>query len=141
MCFSLFSILQLKKMSNETKASEGDEPVETKEQAQLSSDDDDEAIEELEKPSGASGKPKQDTKVDKNKRKIPISKPNNKGNKNKMLMWKDQGSKRRRDHNGRLKLHKLGKRLLVFYLHIQKKEKEQTSSIYCESYVHLFIIS
>ncbi|KAG2238565.1 hypothetical protein Bca52824_092148 [Brassica carinata] len=78
-----FFVAKLKKMSNETKASEGDEPVETKEQAQLSSDDDDEAIEELEKPSGASGKPKQDTKVDKNKRRIPISKPNNKGNKNK----------------------------------------------------------
>lgn len=72
-------------MSNETKASEGDHPVETKEQAQLSSDedDDDEAIEGLGKPSGASGKPKQDTKLDKNKRKTPISKPNNKGNKNK----------------------------------------------------------
>ncbi|KAF8113950.1 hypothetical protein N665_0043s0023 [Sinapis alba] len=78
-----FFVAKLKKMSNETKASEGDEPVETKEQAQLSSDDDDEAIEKLEKSSGASGKPKQDTKVDKNKRRIPISKPNNQGNNNK----------------------------------------------------------
>ncbi|XP_056859229.1 26S rRNA (cytosine-C(5))-methyltransferase NOP2B isoform X2 [Raphanus sativus] len=66
-----FFVAKLKKMSNETKASEGDEPVETKEQAQLSSDDDDD------------DEPKQDTKVDKNKGRIPISKPNNKGNKNK----------------------------------------------------------
>lgn len=58
-------------MSNETKASEGDEPVETKEQAQLSSDDDED------------DEPKQDTKVDENKRRTPISKPNNKGDKNK----------------------------------------------------------
>ncbi|KAJ0251364.1 hypothetical protein HA466_0123320 [Hirschfeldia incana] len=78
-----FFVAKLKKMSNETKASEGDKPVETKEQAQLSSDDEDEAIEVLEKPSGASGKPKQDTKVDKNQRRIPISKPNNRGNMNK----------------------------------------------------------
>lgn len=33
-----------------------------------------------------------------------------------MLMWKDLGSKRRRDYNGRLKLYKLGKRFLVFFL-------------------------
>ncbi|KAJ4913264.1 S-adenosyl-L-methionine-dependent methyltransferases superfamily protein [Raphanus sativus] len=66
-----FFVAKLKKMSNETKASEGDEPVETKEQAQLSSDDDED------------DEPKQDTKVDENKRRTPISKPNNKGDKNK----------------------------------------------------------
>ncbi|CAG7887740.1 hypothetical protein BRARA_A01647 [Brassica rapa] len=72
-----FFVAKLKKMSNETKASEGDEPVETKEQAQLSSDedDDDESIKELKKPSGAN--------VVKNKQRIPISKANNKGKKNK----------------------------------------------------------
>ncbi|CAH8318012.1 unnamed protein product [Eruca vesicaria subsp. sativa] len=77
-----FFVAKLKKMSNETKAS-GNELVETKEQAQLSSDDDDDSIEELKKPSGASGKPKQDIKVDKSKRRIPISEPNYKGNENK----------------------------------------------------------
>ncbi|CAN6915052.1 hypothetical protein Bca4012_088229 [Brassica carinata] len=72
-----FFVAKLKKMSNETKASEGDEPVETKEQAQLSSDedDDDESIKELKKPSGAN--------VDMNKQRISISKANNKGKKNK----------------------------------------------------------
>ncbi|CAH2077863.1 unnamed protein product [Thlaspi arvense] len=74
-----FFVAKLKKMSNAKQASEGDEPVERIEKAQVSSDDDDEAeaIKELEKPSAASGKPK----LEKKKQIIPSSKENNKGKK------------------------------------------------------------
>ncbi|ESQ54615.1 hypothetical protein EUTSA_v10024758mg [Eutrema salsugineum] len=67
-----FFVAKLKKMSNAKQASEGDEPVETMERAQVSSDDDDEAeaIEELKKrPSAASGKPKRERNTKENKQK------------------------------------------------------------------------
>uniref|UniRef100_A0A1J3K274 Putative 28S rRNA (Cytosine(4447)-C(5))-methyltransferase n=1 Tax=Noccaea caerulescens TaxID=107243 RepID=A0A1J3K274_NOCCA len=84
-----FFVAKLKKMSNAKQASEGNETVETIKKAQVSSDDDDEAeaIEELEKPSATSVQPKREsnTTENMNKEKIPSSKKNNKGKKNKNL--------------------------------------------------------
>uniref|UniRef100_A0A1J3ECB5 Putative 28S rRNA (Cytosine(4447)-C(5))-methyltransferase n=1 Tax=Noccaea caerulescens TaxID=107243 RepID=A0A1J3ECB5_NOCCA len=84
-----FFVAKLKKMSNAKQASEGDETFETIKKAQVSSDDDDEAeaIEELEKPSATSVQPKREsnTTENMNKEKIPNSKKNNKGKKNKHL--------------------------------------------------------
>lgn len=110
-------------MSNAKQPSEADEPDETIEQAQLSSDDDDEveAIDELQKPHLLPmGNPKRVTlkKIRTNKKfqgqRRSTKEKRIKTQKPKMVMLKNPGSKRRRDHNGRLKLLKLGKRFLPF---------------------------
>ncbi|KAL1202979.1 26S rRNA (cytosine-C(5))-methyltransferase NOP2B [Cardamine amara subsp. amara] len=88
-----FFVAKLKKMSNAMQPSATDEPVETMEQAQVSSDDDDEAeaIEQLVKPSVANGQSKgeSNTKENKNEQKFPRSKEIHKGKRNKNTITKN----------------------------------------------------